>query len=361
MIYSKYLFKKTAISFLGTLTILILLIWFSRAIPFVRYITENGVELSYFFFLFILILPWLLLIIIPISLFIATLATLNRLINSNEITILKNSGLTKLQIFKPIFLLATISSIICFSISFYFMPLANKELRISKNNIKSNYASLIFKAQTFESLKNITIYTKSRNKNNELEGILLNDKRSENESITITAQKGKIIIEDNNAFLYMEDGSLQRLIHQEMRSEILYFDSYVFSLNQNNDDASTHNWKAQERFINELINYEKDSSESEIKKYIAEFHERITQPFLPIIFALIASASIMHGNFNRGGNIKNIIMAIILASALMITTIFGYSLIETSKNYAFVPYLFYLIFVFLAMKMLINTVHQKSK
>lgn len=355
MIYSKYLFKKTAISFAGILTILILLIWFSRAIPFVRYITENGVELSYFFFLFILILPWLLLIIIPISLLIANITIFNRLINSNEITILKNSGLTNLQIAKPLIIFSAILSLICFCISIYFMPLANKELRLSRNNIRSNYASLAFNSQTFESLKDITIYTKTRNQNNELSGILLHDKRSDNEAITITAKKGKIIIRDSNAFLYMEEGSLQRLIYNEMRSDILYFDSYIFNLSGRDENQASIRWKAQERYINELLNYEDNSSESDIKKYIAEFHERLTQPFLPLIFTLIASASMMSGQFSRHGNIKNIVRTIILCSLLMATTIVTYSLIESSTKYIYAPYINYLIFMIFSVKILATT------
>ena len=153
MLYQRYFFQKTLISFLAIIAILISLIWFSRAISFVKYVTENGVELKQFFYLFILILPWMLLFIIPVSVFAAILLTFNRLLSSNEITILKNSGLTKMAICKPVLRLAAILSLICFVIAFFLMPYANKQLRLSRINIKDNYANLSFSPQTFETLK----------------------------------------------------------------------------------------------------------------------------------------------------------------------------------------------------------------
>ncbi len=97
-LYNRYIFSKTLTLFISIMVLLIALIWFSRAISFVSYITENGVEVQQIISLFVLILPWLLLFIVPVSLFVAILIIFNRLIVNNEITILKNSGLTKISI-----------------------------------------------------------------------------------------------------------------------------------------------------------------------------------------------------------------------------------------------------------------------
>ncbi len=362
MLYSRYLFNKAAISFLGIVTILIFLIWFSRAVPFVKYITENGVELSQFFYLFILILPWLLLLILPISLFAAILLTYNRLIVSNEISILKNSGLTKFQICKPILKLSLIAFIFCLTLSFYLMPYANKELRISRNNITDNYANLSFNPQTFETLKNLTIYAKGRDKKNQLSGIFLHDKKSENDahSITITAKTGKIIIEDKSALLYMEEGSVQKFNYAERKSEILHFDNYVFNLTENQKSETTMHWKSQERYLNELINPEEGVSEEELSKFRAEIHERLIYPLLSPIFTLIALAFILYGQFNRRGNLRNIVSGIIAATTFLVLNILSFNLIESSAKFTAMPYLNCLIFTLVSVKMLTQNYRQKS-
>jgi lipopolysaccharide export system permease protein len=352
MIYRQYLLNKTLVSFFGIITVLVLLIWFSRAVPFVHYITENGVELSQFFYLFILILPWLLLLIIPVSLFSAILLTFNRLIATNEITILKNSGLTQFQICKPIIILAAISSLLCAIISFYLMPYANKQLRISKVNIQDNYTNLSFNPQTFETLKALTIYAKSRDDQDQLNEILLHDMRSDTQSITITAKRGTIVIEDKSALLYMEEGTIQKYNDKTSKSEILYFDKYVFNLTENNKGNTPYYWKAKERYLGELMYPEENVTEDDLKRYASEIHERFTYPLFSLVFSLIALSTILRGQFRRGGNISNMIMSIVMCCTFMVLTITSFSVIEASPNLTFLPYLNCLIFLGISIKML---------
>jgi lipopolysaccharide export system permease protein len=361
MLYSRYLFNKTAISFFGIITILILLIWFSRAIGFVKYITENGVELSQFFYLFVLILPWLLLILLPISLFAAIIATYNRMITSNEISILKNSGLTKFQICKPVLKLSAIAFVFCLAISLFFMPYANKQLRISRNNIQDNYTNLSFNPHTFETLKDLTIYAKDRDKENKLSGIFLHDKRPESHSITITAKSGKIIIENKSALLFMEEGTVQKYNYVEKKSEILHFDNYVFNLTENQKNDREKFWKPQERYLQELINPQDEYlTTDDLNEFRAEIHKRFIYPLLSPIFSLIALAFILSGQFSRHGNIGTIIGALVAAAAFLSINIVSLGLIESSAKFSFMPYLNCLIFVGISSKMLIQTYRQKS-
>lgn len=360
-LYSNYILKKTSITFLAITTILICLIWFSRAISFVKYVTENGIKLSDFFYLFILILPWILQFIIPVSLLVAIIMTYNRLINNNEITILKNSGLTKIAICQPIARLAILCTIFCYFISLYLMPLANKELRISRINIANNYASLAFNPKTFETINNITIYANDRDENKNLFGLILHDQRNKEYSLTITAKKGNVIMEKKSALLYLEYGTIQKYDYQKGTSEILEFDSYVFNLTETKDSKKANSWKARERFIHELINPNEKIDDKKRIKFWVEINERLIYPLLPIVFSFLALATMLKGSFNRKGNLSNIIFATILNVAffaLLMTTI---SLIEKSKNLTFLPYLIIFGFITYSIKMLVSNYRQKPK
>ncbi len=359
-LYGRYIFYKTIAGFAAIIAILISLIWFSRAITFVRYVTENGIELSKFFYLFVLILPWLLLLIIPVSLFMSILLIYNRLIASNEITILKNSGLTKLEICRPVLSLGIFASLICFGISFYLMPYANKELRILRIDFQDNYANLAFNPQTFERLKELTIYAKDRNENNQLSGILLHDERADQYSMTITAQTGRIITEDNAALLYMENGTVQKFNYLSRKSEILNFDNYVFNLSENNKGVTRLRWKSKERYLHELVNPEDDVEEHEIKRYRAELHQRFTYPLLSVIFSIIALACILRGGFNRSGNLMNIILAIFLVVIFFAIMITSYDLIESSPKFAPVLYLNFIIFFAVSLNLLTANFRKKK-
>lgn len=358
-LYSRYIFTKTVTNFAGFISILVCLIWFSRAVSLVKYITENGVKLSQFLYLFVLILPWLLLFIVPISIFAAVLITYNRLIETNEITILKNSGLTKLAICRPIAGFAALCSIFCFFISFYLMPYANQELRTLRVDFRNNYASLSFNPKTFETLNNLTIYAKERDANNNLLGIILHDERSESHSLTITAQEGNIVAQENLALLYMKNGTVQKFNHQEGNSEILNFDTYVFNLTKNKKDDSAPRWKAKERFFSQLINPEPDTNFSDIDKFRAEIHERIIFPLFPIIFSLIALSCILHGQFKRHGNLLNIFKAICFVTLFLALTLTISDLIVATP--AFIPLLYLNVALFIAVSLKFLTTNYRKK
>ncbi len=314
-----------------------------------KYVTENGIKISQFLSLFVLILPWLLLFIIPVSLCAAILIVYNRLISNNEITILRNSGLTTLAICRPVAGFTILCSVFCFLISFYLMPYANQQLRLSRYDFRNNYTNLSFNPQTFETLNNLTIYAQNRDENNNLFGILLHDERSKKSSVTITAKKGTIVTKENNALLYLKDGTIQRFNSDDRKSEILHFDDYVFNLTENKRVSHAPRWNAKERFVQDLLDPEPDSEYLDLEKYRAEFHQRITFPLFPIIFALIALSCILHGQFRRSGNSPNIIAAIVIITIFLTTSIAICNLIVSTP--AFVPLLYFNFALFFAVSL----------
>lgn len=354
-LYSKYIFDKTSQSFGSILFLLISLIWFSKTISFVKYITENGIEISQFLFLFILILPWLLMFIVPISLFAGTLSVFNRLNSNNEIAIFKSSGLTNYKISKPAIKLALYSTLFCFVVSFFLMPYANKKLRLARINFENNYSNIGFSAGVFENLNSLTIYVKKKDENKRLYGILLHDERNPQYSTTITSKTGDLSFENDNLLLYMQEGTVQRFDRANIKSEILHFDDYVFNLSDNSEDEKkARRWKPKERYLHELINPEEGVSESEIAKYKAELQQRFTYPLMPIVMSLIAVSVMLSGNFSRHGNSFNILIAIMMAISFLIITIVLYRLIEAKFYLTPLLYLNFIFFIALSFRILIQ-------
>ena len=193
-----------------------------------------------------------------------------------------------------------------------------------------------------------------RDKNNRLYGIMLNDERSDKYSITITAESGDIVAQDGAVYLRMENGTLQRSNYSKESNEILNFDDYIFNLTKDKEKHGEIIWKSKERYFHELINNKDELDESKIKSIISEIHERITYPMLPLILTLIAISAMMYGQFNRRGNLKNIITTIICGVTFMSLNIISYELIEYSFKLTPIVYLEILITAFLAIKFAID-------
>jgi len=243
----------------------------------------------------------------------------------------------------------------------YLMPLANKELRISRINITNNYTNLAFSPKTFETINNITIYANDHDDQNNLYGVMLHDQRNAEYSLTITSQKGHIIVEKSSALLYMENGTVQKFNYASHKSEILHFDDYVFNLTETKADKRTFSWKARERYISELISPKEEISEKKRLKFWVELNERLIYPLLPIIFSLISLASLLRGSFNRKGNGSNIITAVIANVIFFASLMASLSLIEKSISLTPIPYVVIAIFVIASTAALTSNYRKKKK
>ena len=241
------------------------------------------------------------------------------------------------------------------------MPLANKELRISRTNIANNYTSLAFNPKTFETINNITIYANDRDEHSDLFGIMLHDQRNPQHSLTITSQKGRIVMEKSSALLYMENGTVQKFDYSSQKSKILHFDDYVFNLTETKTNKQESVWKAKERYINELIDPEEDIDEKKRLKFWVELNERLIYPLLPILFALISLASILRGSFSRKGNISNTLTAIFLNVTFFGSLMATLSIIEKSKSLTPLPYLVISIFVIASIMLLTSNYRKRTK
>ena len=69
----------------------------TQAMRFIRFILNKGLSLDVFFYITSLLLPAFILITLPVSLFFATLFTLNKLTNDRELIVLRSSGLSDWQ------------------------------------------------------------------------------------------------------------------------------------------------------------------------------------------------------------------------------------------------------------------------
>lgn len=358
MIYKSYLFKTTLVNWLQIMIVLIVLIWFSRVVAYIGLVTNNGVAIGDFLNLFILILPWMLIYLIPISFLVALILSFNKLMRASEITILKTCGLNNFQIAKPLITMSFILIMINYILSFYLMPLSNKKLRILRNNFQENYSNISFTPMTFENINQIVIYSKKRDENNNLYGILINDGRSKKYSITITAENGNLEVKEGNVGLNLTNGTFQRLRYDAMDSEILKFDNYNFSLNNKSYDTSSIKWKPNERFIDELIFPEDDIASSDYVKIQAEIHKRINDPLISAIFALIISSIMLKANNSRTGNVYNLLFSAIISIIYITLLIFSYRISDKSIYLFYLPYVINLSFFSIAFLMLF--VHNKK-
>jgi len=336
MIYQKYIFKNNLRNFCLILVILIFLVWFSRAIVFIDLVIEKGIATTQFLQLFILILPWIMLYILPFSLLVANIISINNMQQNSEITAIKSFGISNLDMAKAIILLGLVVSVIAYSISFYFMPYANRQLRLFRNDLRDSYSKIAFKPGNFEAIKNVNIYAQKRD-GDRLFGLFIHDQRSKSQTFTITAESA--MLDTKLLLLSLNNGTLQRINHQTNKTDILYFEKYLFSFDDSkNNSENGIFWKANERYFYELLYPESNLPEKYYEKIKTEIHQRIIFPLTPLIFSLISAFFLLKNHSKRDSGIKNIVFANVFCFGFFILSLISESLSQANEDMVFLRY-----------------------
>jgi lipopolysaccharide export system permease protein len=333
-----YIFRQVGVSTIFIVVTLTAVIWLTQAMRFIRFILNKGLSLDLFFYITSLLLPGFLLITLPVSLFFATLFTLNKLTNDRELIVLRSSGMSHWQAAKPVIYLCFLGIAICYAISLYFLPLSVQEFRRVQSAARENFSAALLLEGTFNSVsQNLTIYVRSR-EGNEIFGILVQDNRKPATPTTIMAKRGAVEAGPEGPRVILFEGNRQELDRKTGNLSVLYFKQYSFEVSLLGEDR--REWREPgERFLPELL-YPDDSPHDRQyrSKLIAEGHSRIVAPILALSLPFIALFILLPGQFNKRGQLPRLLAAVVIAAAVQG---FAVAILQlASKQLLFVPLMY---------------------
>jgi lipopolysaccharide export system permease protein len=237
--------------------------------------------------------------------------------------------------------LAVITAIATYALTLYLTPLGFRTFKDRQFTVRSSFASVLIQEGVFnELMQGITVYIRDRGSNGELLGILVHDNRNAKEPVTIMAELGLLVDTSEGPRFIMENGNRQMVGQDTRQLSLLYFDKYALDLGL--IAASPENrWReAGERYLGELWNPGPGhDNEKNADRFLAEVHKRLTVPLHAIVFALIAAAGLLSGDFNRRGEARRIAMVSVLALTFEITSLALVPLISQTPTMAPLMYL----------------------
>ena len=285
-------------------------IWLTQVLRFLDFMLNRGLTASEFLYLTGLMLPSLLLIIIPVALTIAVIHTYQRLTGESELIVLNAVGISKLQLVRPMLMVATVAMIVCYALAAWLMPLSNEKFRDIRTLFRDKYASLLLQEGVFNTpIDGVTVFVRARDVQGGLQGILLHDNRNPNDIITMMAARGRLEQTETGPRFYLERGQRQQI--KDRQVSWLSFDNYTLDIAFY--AQSIHRKQSpDERTIRELFTLQGDTPRATAAMR-AEGHQRLTWPLLAIALPLLALALLFLGEFNRRGQWKRVLHAGLLA------------------------------------------------
>ena len=281
-----YLIRELTSSFVFVLVILTSIAWLSQGLRYLELFTSESIAGSSYFYYILLLIPKLLIITVPISLFISLIFILNRMRSDSELIIFWASGKSNRNILlKPIYLFSFILFLLQISLSVYLVPLSSLELRNKIIEIRSGGLELsALKEKKFiNPVKNLTLFIQKIELEN-IYGLLIQDNTDLMKPRTYIAEKGYFNNEKGFNSLRLKNGMVQILNKKNKKISEIEFDTYELDLNPFYTKKSNIVYP-DERSNKELINRIKD------KAYTSEefgvLSNRIINPFYILVISIL--------------------------------------------------------------------------
>jgi lipopolysaccharide export system permease protein len=288
---NRYIFRTTFSAFLVVLVSLTALIWVTQALRDIDLMTSQGQTILVFVGITGLIIPLLILVIAPIALLIAVAHTLNKLSTDSEIIVMNAAGMSPWLLFRSFMMVAVVVSLLVTAISAYFAPKGLRMLRDWLTEVRANVVSTIVQPGRFTSIENgVTIHIRERNRNGQLLGIFLDDRRNPAERTSVMAEVGELIDNDNGTFLILQKGNVQRHAVNQRDPAMVVFDRYAFDLSQFAGGPQAVKYSIRERYLWQLV-FPDPKDQFYIEQpgqFRAELHDRLIAPAYPLVFVVIA-------------------------------------------------------------------------
>jgi lipopolysaccharide export system permease protein len=314
-----YIFRTTFGAFLLVLVGLTSAIWLTQALRDIDLMTSQGQTILVFFGITSLIIPHLVLVIAPVALVVAVSHVLHRLAVDSEIIVMNGAGMRPWTLLQPFLAVTLVTSLMLTAIGAYFAPESLRTLRRWLTEVRTDLVSNIVQPGRFIAIEQgLAFNIRERRPNGQLVGLLMDDRRDPNERVTIVAERGEIVKNDNGSFLVLENGSIQRHELKQRDPNIVVFDRYAFDLSQFSTGSQVVKYSVRERYLWQLIhpNPKDPQFKDEGSQIRAELHDRLLAPIYPFAFVLIAFAFLGAPRTTRQSAVWSVTAVILAVSAL---------------------------------------------
>jgi lipopolysaccharide export system permease protein len=315
----RYIFRTTLGAFLVVLTSVTMLMWMTQALRNVDLMTNQGQTILVFVGITGLIIPLLILLIAPIALMIAVGYTLNKLSTDSELIVMNAAGMAPWRIFQPFLAVGVVVALVVAAISMYVSPKSLRELRRWATEVRAEVVTSNVTPGRFAVVDGrMTMHVRGRAPNGQLLGVLIDDARDVKERVTILAETGSMLTNENGTYLILENGTVQRHVATQRDPDFIAFREHAFDLSRLSPTISFIRYSVQERFPWELVYPPADDPLylEQPGNFTAELHNRITAPLYPLAFLIITFAYLGAPRTTRQSRTMSFVSAALAVSVL---------------------------------------------
>jgi lipopolysaccharide export system permease protein len=337
-LFSRYVFRQVANAFVIILVTLTTIVWLATALKQLDLIVSQGQGFVLFLKMTFLTLPSLMALIAPNAMLMASLYTLDRMNGDSELIVMTAAGAPVWRIGAPFVLLASMVCVVILICNLWVMPASMRALRALITQVRTDVISQVLQPGRFSSTEpGLTFHIRDRSPTGDLLGLLVHDERDDKQLMSYLADRGRIISNDDGAYLVMFDGHVHRYETKspDQGVQIVAFDQYVLNISDlNPKDTGSKELRPRERYLGELLNPDPKllKAKGAVGQLRTELHDRFSTPFYPLLFAFLAVAILGHARTTRESRWAQILIAAGIAVGLRVSGLTASNLVTLSAG-----------------------------
>lgn len=318
-LFERYVLRRLGSGFLAALIAVAGVVWVTRALRDLNVVTAKGQTILVFFEIITLALPFLMVVVAPFALLIAAVQVLFAMSSASELVVVAAAGGGRIRILRPLLVLSLIASLGVVALTTYIVPNLQRTLRDMLASVNADLVANIIQPGRFTDLDaGLTFHIRSKAGDGTLVGLVIDDRRDDADRKTYLAEEAAVAEANGTTVLVMTQGTLLRQRGADGNVSIINFDTYGFDLTDLAPQGGRGTLKPSERATWDLL-FPDPADESYSKspgRFRSELFDRLSQPLLPIAFAIIAYLCLGDVKTTRQGRGAAVGMAFLVAILL---------------------------------------------
>lgn len=306
--------------------VLVSVYWINRAVSLFDDLLNDGQSALVVLEFTVLTLPLVISVVLPVAAFAATAYGTNRLSGESELVAMQAAGLSPWRMARPILVFGLFVGLLVAILVHGLVPMARAKLADRQEEIAQNVTAQFLRAGTFQyPTDGITLFIRDIASDGRLLDLFIEDARDPENQTVYTSEEALVVREETGPVLILLRGMSQNLrdARDNRNLSVTRFEQLSYDLGSMLNLGSSK--KHDLREYGTLALLAPDQALLEATKATPgdarrEAHERIAQPLLSPIAAMIGFATLLIGAYSRFGVWRQVTWAIVGLIAVQFMT-----------------------------------------
>ncbi len=299
--------------------VLVSVYWINRAVSLFDQLLRDGQTALVVLEFTLLTLPLVIAAVLPVAAFAAAAYGTNRLSAESELVAMQAAGLSPWRLARPVLIFGVFVGMLVAVLVHGLVPLARARLAERQTEIAQDVTAQFLRAGSFQyPASGLTLFIRDIASDGRLLDLFLEDARDPDNQIIYTSEEALVVPSEAGPVLVLLHGMAQNLRRSATgtaRLSVTRFKEFSYDIGrlisvqtrQGRDLRDYGTWQLMTP--DEALLQATGATDAEARR---EAHERIAQPLLSPIAAMVGFASLLLGGFSRFGVWRQVMLAILL-------------------------------------------------